>query len=159
MSYQYCLSSSSDGFSDTSVRAGRSQPNICVSTRRHMCIHTEGGCRTRHKPSFGITEKSKITKSVAVKMVRHHVKGFWRVWGSVRKKYVGVDRCVMNITFVLMLKMLKVNLETQNLLLSSCFITFVRTRAFLSQTHASLLRYSNYSKNNVWNIFLFFKEK
>ena len=34
--------------------------------------------------------------------------------GSVPKKYVGVDRCVMNINFLLMLKSVKVKFKTQN---------------------------------------------
>ncbi len=38
-----------------------------------------------------------------------------RVWGSVPKKYVGMDRFVVNIHFWLMLKRLKINVTTGNL--------------------------------------------
>ena len=44
-------------------------------------------------------------------MVRHE--GFGRVRGSVPKKYVGMDRCVVNINFSIMLKSLKINVTVK----------------------------------------------
>ncbi len=59
MSYQYYLTSSSDGFSDTSTRAGGSQTNICVCTRRHMCIHTQ----EQNRSWVGVVQDTNLVQS------------------------------------------------------------------------------------------------